>query len=60
MTQSQLTTNTEPFSLLFSATNHKPTKLKKYKQGISKENSDHVNWKAKIQEEIESLISNDI
>lgn len=59
VTQSQKTPNTELFSLLASANSSEILEPKNYKQTISKHNSHHDDWKAAMQEEIDSLISND-
>lgn len=59
ITGSQKTPNTELFSLLASANSPEIPEPKNYKQATSKQNPHHDDWKAAMQEEIGSLISND-
>lgn len=59
VTRSHKTPNTELFSLLSSANSPEVPEPKTYKQAVSKQNPYHDDWKAAMQEEIDSLISND-
>lgn len=59
VTRSHITPNTELFSLLSSANSPEGPEPKTYKQAVSNQNPHHDDWKAAMQEEIDSLISND-
>ena len=58
VTQSQQTPNMELFSLLLSANSPEVREPKTYKQAVSKQNLCPNSWKTAMQEEIDSLISN--
>ena len=59
VTRSHRTPNTELFSPLSSANSPEVPEPKTYKQTVSEQNPYHDDWKAAMQEEIDSLISND-
>ena len=60
ITRSQKTSNTELLSLLASANSPEIPEPKNYKQATSKQNPHHDDREAAMQDEIDSLISNDI